>query len=282
MNALVSASKDSPPVVLVTGSTDGIGLTTARLLLEGGARVILHGRSEARLEAARADLERVAAGRLLRPLRADLASLAEVRAMAAELLARDHGVDVVLHNAGVFEKTRRTSADGFELTMAVNHYAPFVLTHALLAGGARLSRVVNVSSVAHARGRLDLDDLDFQKRGFEGYAAYATSKLANVLFTTELARRTRARGLAVNALHPGVVGTKLLREGFGMEGNDTPEEASATSVHLALSKEGGAVSGAYFVRCKEARTSGAASDADLARRFYEKSAERTGVAPLPL
>jgi retinol dehydrogenase-12 len=268
------------PVVLVTGATDGIGLMTAELLLARGARVIVHGRTPERIESAVAALRKKFGARVLPPAKADLSRLAEVRAMAAELAGRGLPIDVVLNNAGVFEKQRRESVDGFELTMAVNHFAPFVLTHALLAATPTLSRVVNVSSVAHGRGRIELTDVALTKRAFDGYGAYAASKLANVLFTTELARRTKARGLSVNALHPGVVGTKLLTEGFGMSGNDTLEEASRTSVHVALSEEGGRVSGAYFSGAKQARAGATGTDPELARAFYEKSCELTGTPPL--
>ena len=271
----------SGPVVLVTGSTDGIGLETAELLLAGGARVIVHGRKQDRIDAALAALAKVGGDRLLPPVRGDLSSLAEVRAMGAELAKREVPVDVLLNNAGIFQTEQRTSGDGFELTMAVNHFAPFVLTHALLASTPTLSRVVNVSSMAHARGRLDIADAALTKRSFEGYGAYGASKLANILFTVELAKRLRARKVMVNALHPGVVSTKLLTEGFGMSGNDTLEEASRTSVHLALSEEGGRVTGLYFSHEKQARVSGMAGDQALARAFYEKSCELTGTAPLP-
>lgn len=269
------------PLVLLTGATDGIGLMTAELLLDAGARVIVHGRSPDRIESAVGTLRKKFGARVLSPVRADLSRLDDVRRMAAELAQRGHSLDVLLNNAGVFEKQQKRSADGFELTMAVNHFAPFVLTHALLETMPALSRVVNVSSVAHSRGRIDLADVALTKRAFDGYGAYAASKLANVLFTTELARRTKARGVAVNALHPGVVGTKLLTEGFGMSGNDTLEEASRTSVHVALSDEGKRVSGGYFSGGKLARASTTGTDAELARGFYEKSCELTGTKPLP-
>lgn len=270
----------SGPIILVTGATDGIGLQTAEMLLERGARVIVHGRKRERIDAAVQKLRGTFGTRVLEPAQADLSSLADVRAMAAELAERPYAVDVLLNNAGVFEKEKRVTADGFEMTMAVNHFAPFVLTHALLSTTPTLLRVVNVSSMAHQRGQIDLADVALLKRPFDGYGAYAASKLANVLFTVELAKRTAARGLSTNALHPGVVGTKLLTEGFGMSGNDTLEEASRTSVHLAMSQEGKQRSGAYFSSEKEARASARASDPELARAFYEKSCELTGTPPL--
>jgi NAD(P)-dependent dehydrogenase (short-subunit alcohol dehydrogenase family) len=271
------------PVVLVTGATDGIGRETAIELARRGARVIVHGRSAAKAEATRAAVEQTRAGAGLEPVVADLASLAEARGIAATLDARGASIDVLLNNAGVFMKSRESSRDGHEVTFAVNHLAPFALTHALLAAksGASLRRVVNVSSIAHSRGRVDLDDLGFERRGFDAYATYAASKLANVLFTVELARRLAARGVTVNALHPGVVSTKLLTQGFGMRGSDSLAEGAATSVRLALDEDVASVTGGYFAAEKPANVAPAGRDLALARRFYEKSAELAGVAPLP-
>jgi NAD(P)-dependent dehydrogenase (short-subunit alcohol dehydrogenase family) len=205
---------------------------------------------------------------------ADLSSLAEVRRMAAEVEAQP--IDVLIHNAGVFMNERRLTADGFETTFAVNHLAPFLLTHLLLPKLRQRSgaRVINVSSIAHGSARLDLDDLQLEKR-FDGYRAYANSKLANVLFTVELARRVPE--LVVHALHPGVVSTKLLREGFSMNGPDSLERGAATSVHLALDPGPGTSSGRYFVYGKEQTPSAAARDPALARSLYRRSCELAGI-----
>jgi len=270
------------PVVLVTGSTDGIGRTTAVALARRGARVIVHGRAKARVDPVATELRAVAKEAALEPLALDLARLEDVRAAGAVLDARGVSIDVVVHNAGVYMRERVASADGFEMTLAVNHLAPFALTHALLASaaGASLRRIVVVSSVAHTRGTIDLDDLSFERRGFDPYATYAASKLANVLFAVELARRVR-RGVTVNALHPGVVSTKLLTQGFGMRGPDSLDEGAKTSVRLALDEDIASVTGAYFSGGKRAPWSPLAEDRDLARRFYERSAALAGVTPLP-
>lgn len=280
---IVGAMTAPAPTVLVTGATDGIGRETALELARRGARVIVHGRREA---AARAVVEAIrAAGRTgaAEPLLADLASLAEARGLARVLAERGERVDVLVNNAGVYMNERSVTGDGFELTIAVNHLAPFVLTHALLdsPAGASLRRIVNVSSMAHSRGAIDLADLSFERRPFEPYAAYAQSKLANVLFSTELARRLAARGVTANALHPGVVSTKLLTEGFGVRGSDSLAKGARTSVRLALDEDVAAVTGQYFVDGAIAPSSRAARDAELARALYDASARMTQTPPLP-
>lgn len=270
------------PLVLVTGATDGIGRETARELVRRGARVLLHGRNAAKVEATRAELEDLAKGSTVAPALGDLASLASVRRLGEELLARPERIDVLLNNAGVFMNDSVATEDGFEATFAINHLAPFLLTHALLPkmrDGAPV-RIVNVSSIAHARGAIDLAQLG-ARDGFEPYRAYAASKLANVLFTVELAKRLGEGTITVNALHPGVVSTKLLTEGFKMKGRDSLAEGSATSVKLALDPSLASVTGRYFAYEKEADTAPSAKDADLARRFYEESCRLTGVTPLP-
>jgi NAD(P)-dependent dehydrogenase (short-subunit alcohol dehydrogenase family) len=270
------------PNILVTGATDGIGRQTALELARRGAHVILHGRSDAKLDATREMILAEVANASLDAVRADLGGLDEVRELAAEVGRRYPALDVLLNNAGVYMKTRELSRDGFEMTMAINHDAPFLLSHLLLDNlrRARQGRIVNVASVAHTRGRIDLEDLDFAQ-GWSEYGAYAASKLANVLFTSELARRLEGTPVTVNALHPGVVGTKLLTEGFEMEGRDSLDEGAATSVHLVLAPEVGGTSGGYFVRSLATDVAPTAKDPALARRFYELSAERVGVAPLP-
>lgn len=271
----------SAPLIFVTGSTDGIGRETARLLVQQGARVVVHGRNAAKAAEAASELEALAGRPMPAPVVGDLSSLAAVRAMADELLARDEPLDVLLNNAGIYMRERRVSEDGLELTMAVNHFAPFLLTHRLLPALRRASapRIVNVSSIAHTRGTLDLGDLQLE-RSFGHYEAYATSKLANVLFTVELAERL-GQTPTVNALHPGVVSTKLLTEGFRMQGYDSATQASQTSVYLALSPEVADVTGQYFASCTVAPRNPVVDDATLRRRFYEISVELTGVEPLP-
>jgi NAD(P)-dependent dehydrogenase (short-subunit alcohol dehydrogenase family) len=274
---------DMDKVVLITGATDGIGKETGIELARRGARVLVHGRSRERAAETAAAIEAVRPGAALEPLILDLARLADVRAAGEELDRRGLAVAVLINNAGVYMRERVLSADGFELSFAVNHLAPFALTHALLRAkcGAELRRIVNVSSIAHSRGRIDFEDGPWARRRFDGYTAYTASKLANVLFTVELARRFGDDGPRVNALHPGVVSTKLLVDGMGARGNDSAAEGAATSVRLALDDDLANVTGQYWSSGRPASMNPLARDAALAERFYEWSAELAGVEPLP-
>jgi NAD(P)-dependent dehydrogenase (short-subunit alcohol dehydrogenase family) len=265
---------------LVTGATDGIGRHTALTLARRGGRVLVHGRTPQKAEATRDALRAESGSHTIDAVAGDLSSLDQVRALARDVAALAPRVDVLVNNAGVFMNERKLSSDGFELTFAVNHLAPFLLTHLLLPQlrHSEEPRIVNVSSVAHARGVIDWDDLDME-RGFGGYRAYAASKLMNVLFSFDLARRLREPFMAVNALHPGVIATKLLREGFGMSGG-TLESGSATSVRVATDPALARTTGKYFSDQREAAASKSAHDRAAQERLYELSAKLTGVEPL--
>ncbi|HRE88615.1 MAG TPA: SDR family NAD(P)-dependent oxidoreductase [Myxococcota bacterium] len=257
--------------ILVTGATDGIGLETARQLANQGHRLIIHGRSPNKLAQAQ---------RLLAPLTevavvcADLGSLADTRRAVDELGSRFERIDTVLNNAGIYQNEPTLSVDGFELTFAVNHLAPFALTLGLLplvpAGG----RVINVSSVAHSRGRIDWSSLRTVAR-YDAYRAYAQSKLMNVMFTLDL--QSRRPDLAVNSLHPGVVSTKLLTDGFGMQGPDSLAAGAATSVWLASAPETATLRGTYCAKSQVARYAAAADDAETRRRLWAFSCEAAGL-----
>jgi NAD(P)-dependent dehydrogenase (short-subunit alcohol dehydrogenase family) len=269
-------------VHLVTGATDGIGKQTAIELAKRGARVLVHGRSEAKARLAADDVRKASGSDAVEPIHCDLASLAEVRACAERVLAAHEMLDVLVNNAGVFMHERVLTADGFETTMAVNHFSHFLLTHLLLPllERAPRARVIHVSSGAHRGGALDFSDLTFE-RGFGGYAAYATSKLANILFSNELARRLAHTRITSNALHPGVITTKLLREGFGSHG-DTLERGARTTIRVATDPALAEVTGKYFSDEREAQPSKAALDRAAQTRLYDLSATLTGATPLPL
>jgi NAD(P)-dependent dehydrogenase (short-subunit alcohol dehydrogenase family) len=243
---------------LVTGSSDGIGRQVALELVRAGHEVIVHGRSEARASAAARETGAE------HTWICDFESLEAVRAAAAKVPA---GVGILINNAGVSLTRRRATRDGYEATFQINHLAHFLLTNLLLPSLSDGARIINVSSQVHSSGEIDWDDL-MAERSYSGYGAYAQSKLANVLFTRELARRQTR--VAVNALHPGVIGTKLLHAGFG-GGGGALEEGAETPVWLATASEAEGVTGKYFVRRREVRPSARALDDDAARRLWDVS-----------
>lgn len=262
--------------VLVTGATAGIGLQTATDLARQGVQVILHGRSEDKVDKARRAIEEQ--GGSTSGVVFELSSLASIRRGVEDLARRFPRLDVLVNNAGVFMNERELSEDGFEMTFHVNHLAPFLLTNLLLQGPLKGpgARIVNVSSIAHSRGRMRFEDLQLS-RGFQGYAAYAQSKLANILFTFELAERLAAEQVTANCLHPGVVSTKLLVEGFGMQGSDTVEEGAETSVFLATSEDVAGATGRYFARKREVNPAPQALDVALRKQLWEISEKLSGL-----
>ncbi|HTN51923.1 MAG TPA: SDR family oxidoreductase [Anaeromyxobacter sp.] len=276
-------------VVVVTGATGGIGLETARGLAKLGARVAVVARDRARGEAALRAVEEAGPGARPLLLVADLASLAEVRRLAAELQATLPRLDVLVNNAGAIHQRRKASPDGLELTFAVNHLAPYLLTRLLLPKlrESAPARVVTVASEAHRMGAIDWQDLQ-SERGYGAMRVYGTSKLMNILFAAALARRLAGTGVTSNSLHPGVVAT-----GFGK--NDpgsfrflvrlarpfllSPERGARTSVHVAAAPELVSVSGRYFKDRREATPSAAARDEASQERLWEISAGLAGLGP---
>lgn len=266
---------------LVTGANAGIGKETVVGLAELGARVLMVCRDPGRGEEALAEVRQRVPGASAELLLADFSRLAEVEDLVGEVSRRTDRLDVLVSNAGVFSARRRLSDDGLELTFAVNHLAPFVLVRGLL-GLLRQSapaRVVVVASGAHRRGTIDFDDLQAE-RGYGGWRAYSQSKLANVLFARELARRVPAREVTVNALHPGVVATKLLLRGIvpgwlARPWTVTPAEGARTSVFVASATELAGVTGRYFDDCREKDPSRAAQDEEVAGRLWRVSEQLT-------
>jgi NAD(P)-dependent dehydrogenase (short-subunit alcohol dehydrogenase family) len=250
--------------ILVTGSTDGLGRSVAAELTRRGAHVIVHGRDAAKVDAA---LRETGAAE---GLVADLADLAQVRRLADEA----GELDTLVNNAGVIEPERRESADGHELTLAVNHLSHFLLTELVLPRMREPARIVNVSSIGQAP--LDWDDLMFE-RGYESYTAYAKSKLAQVLFTVELAERLAGRDITVNALHPAtLMNTKMVLDNLGRPRSSVEEGVEAV-LRLVADPELDGVSGRFFDGTRESAAHGQAYDAAARRRMWDESERLTRV-----
>ncbi len=274
-------------VCVVTGATSGIGKAAAAALARLGAQVVLVGRDQGRAAAAAAEIG--AAGPVPPKVEiADLASMEQVRALAGRLAALER-IDVLINNAGLVLGERRVTKDGFEHVFAVNHLAPFLLTNLLLPKltGSAPARVVTVTSDAHSAAKLDLDDPGLE-HGWDSWRSYANSKLANILFTRELARRLDGTGVTANCAHPGVV-----RTGFGREGKLllrlgttiarpfflSPERGADTIVYLASSPDVAGETGGYYVKRQLREPSAAARDDAAARKLWEISERMTGLTP---
>lgn len=272
---------------LVTGANSGIGLVTARTLAQRGAKVIVVARDHEKCAAVTRDMIDQTGNPDVSFLIADLASQADIRKLAAEVEQRHERLDVLVNNAGAFFADRLQSPDGLEMTFALNHLAYFHLTNLLLDLLKRSapSRIVNVSSEAHRVHKLDFDDLQGE-RSFSGVRAYNRSKLANLLFTYELARRLEGSGVTVNALHPGFVNTAIF-DGNGRIGwwlraaarfaAISPEKGAQTSIHVASAPEVEGVAGVYFMNSKPAKSSSASHSRSAADRLWKISAELLGL-----
>ena len=277
-------------VCVITGATSGIGLIAAERLAAQGARLVLVGRDKARGEAALARMKERAPGARLAIHYADLSLLAEMERLAATIAASEPRIDVLINNAGAMFSRRSVTADGLERTFALNHMAYFVLSNRLrdrLAAAAP-ARIVSVASAAHRGNTLDFGDLQ-SARSYRGFTVYGRSKLANILFTRELARRLAGTGVTANCLHPGFVATRFgdnsdgfIRVAIGVAKNlfaISPEKGAETIVYLASSPEVAGVSGGYFARSRPATPTAAAQDDAAARRLWEESAK---LAKLPV
>lgn len=278
-------------VCVVTGANVGVGLETARGLAERGATVVLACRNRAKAEAAAQDIRATTGSEAVEIVDLDLASLASVRAAATEILARHDRLDVLVNNAGLILSARSETADGFETQLGVNHLGHFLLTNLLLdrLRASAPARVVSLSSAGHKLSRgLDFDDLMYTRRRYWDMAVYCDSKLANVLFTRELARRLEGTGVVCHAVHPGVV-----RSSFSADGDTSglfkwgakltswaylsPAKGARTSLHVATSEDAGTTTGDYWARSRRKTPSRKARDAAAAQRLWSVSAELVGL-----
>ncbi len=258
--------------IFITGATDGIGKQTALELAILGHSVFIHGRNAERLSETKSWIQYQVPAAKIETFLADFASLQDVRNMADDFLSKDKPLDILINNAGVFEKQLVYSKDGYERTFAINHLAHFYLTHLLLPHlkSQPSARIINVASSAQAYN-IDFDALNAEK-GYNPYSAYELSKLCNVLFTFKLARELNGNSIAVNALDPGVINTKILHAGWGIGGGSW-QSGAATSVFLATSHEGSKVTGQYYAHKRKAKASRAAYIIENQDKLWVKSLE---------
>ncbi|HEY2746159.1 MAG TPA: SDR family oxidoreductase [Polyangia bacterium] len=270
--------------VLVTGATTGIGRVTAVELGRAGAEVVLVARDREKAEATLAEL-RAAGAPPAHALMADLSLMSSVRALAEEVRGRFDRIDVLVNNAGAIFGSRALTAEGFERTFALNHLSYFLLTQLVLDRVPSGGRIVNVASEAHRGGRVDFDDLQLERR-YTAFGAYCLSKLMNLLFTFELARRVAGRGITANAAHPGPVASNFGRSNRGVFGflfalagpfMLTPGKGARTQIWLASSPDVAGVSGKYFAKCREKKPSPRALDEAVQKRLWDVTAGLVGV-----
>ena len=283
----MSSSSMAGKVCVVTGATSGIGLETARELARRGATVGLVGRDPEKTAAVLQRLRRETGNQRISSFLADLSSMARVRELGDAITAKYDRLDVLVNNAGAMYVKRQETADGLETTFALNHLSYFLLTTRLLEVLKRSApaRIVNVASDAHQTATLDFDDLQLRKT-YHYWTAYSRSKLMNVLFTYELARRLEGTGVTANALHPGEVATNFARNNGRIARAVlsvmrlmmiSPERGALTSIHLASSREVENLTGRYFdEKQREARSSAASQDRDAQARLWAISEQIAG------
>lgn len=274
-------------VALVTGGTAGIGYETAKNLAERGAKVIVASRDENRGKAARDSIIVETGNHDVHFKKLDLASFRSVREFAKDILQIEQRLDILINNAGALGLGYKKTEDGLLVGMQINHFGPFLLTNLLLPllKSSAPSRIINVSSMAYSHGKIDFQNLDMEKeteKTFSEIAAYSNSKLCNVLMTVELSRRLENTGVTTNSLHPGAVSTEIGKHianpfykyllWIAMKlFYKSAWEGAQTSIYLATSPEGAAVTGRYFSDCMPKKTSQLAQDKDLARKLWEES-----------
>jgi NAD(P)-dependent dehydrogenase (short-subunit alcohol dehydrogenase family) len=275
--------------IVITGASSGIGLAASRQLAAGGAHMVMISRERVRGAAARDEVARIATGPEPVFLAADLSSQSSVRALAALLHKRLGSIDVLINNAGTASQRRELTVDGLERTFAVNHVAPFLLTQLLLdlLVASKNGRVVTTTSESHAH-RLDFDNLQGERR-YSFFSAYASSKLANILFTYELARRLDGTGVTANCFTPGPTATNFGRGAGGVMGimsglvrllGHSAEHNARTAVYLGSAHEIDGVTGQYFFRGRPSRSKPVTYNVEIAARLWSVSEALTGVGEL--
>ncbi|HEY7340929.1 MAG TPA: SDR family oxidoreductase [Ktedonobacterales bacterium] len=277
-------------ICLITGATSGIGLVTARELAALGATVAMVGRNETKTRAAVEAIRQQTGNAEVDYLLADLSSQDAIRGVADAFQRRYGALHVLVNDAGVMLWRREEAANGLEMTFAVNHLAPFLLTNLLLdtLRASAPARVVSVASDAHMGASIPFDDLQHKQGRYQWLKVYGQTKLANIMFTYALARRLAGSGVTANALHPGVVATGIYRSTNGLFNGMTkavmpifalsPEKGAETSIYLASSPEVATVSGQYFYKCKPKRSSQASYDVAAQERLWQVSEQLTGLA----
>src|SRR5512136_1205815 len=276
-------------ICLITGGTNGIGKSTAQGLARLGATVVIVGRNAQKTSQVVEEIRAASGNKTVDSLLADLSSQQEIRRLASDFKRNYSQLHVLLNNAGALFMQRQLSVDGIEMTFALNHLAYFLLTNLLLDAikASAPARIINVSSDAHTSGKIEFDNLQGE-RSYSRFGPYGNSKLANILFTTELARRLEGTGVIVNVLHPGLTNT-----GFGKNNPGllmkimgvvipliarSPEKGAATSIYLASSPEVRSISGKYFVDCKVTQPAPQAADSAVAKKLWDVSAEMVHLA----
>jgi len=280
-------------IVLITGANSGIGKETARALAKESATVVMACRNLTKSIQVCEAIQEESGNRQVEVMQLDLASLSSVRAFTDQFAGKYLRLDVLINNAGIFSLRREETMDGFEKTMGVNYFGPFLLTNLLLPLIKQTpeARIVNVSSDAHFSGQIDLDDLNYKKKyPMFGFTAYGTSRLATILFTQELAERLQNAGVTVNALHPGTVATNIWNIGPKNKAYQrlinritrsfllSPEEGAQTSIYLASSDEVKGVTGKYFYKNRVKDGSPQCKDIQVQKSLWQISEKLTGLA----
>ena len=269
-------------VCLVTGATAGIGKITATALAARGAELVISGRNRPKTEETVLEIKTSTGNNNVNYLLADFSDLDQVRELAGNIHEKYDQLHLLVNNAGAFFNKRIPTSYGVEMTFLVNHLAPFLLTNLLLdtLRKSAPARILNISSDGHRQGKLDFEDLEMNK-GYFGMKAYGRSKLANILFTYELARRLQGSGVTANALHPGHVATDIWKNDFGLFGPAlkwfmsqialSPEEGAENSIYLASSPEATGVTGKYFIKREPVKSSPTSYDEEIAQRLWDIS-----------